>query len=104
MSSLDDELKRAISTGKVLLGSRSVLREVGLGRTKIVVIASNCPEDLREKITKVAGLSNIPVIQHPKTGLDLGILCGRPFTVSAMAVKDAGESRIMNLVSSEDAQ
>jgi len=104
MSSLNDELKRSISTGKVLLGSRSVLREVGLGRAKLVVIASNCPEKLKEEIMKLASLSKMPVIQHPKTGVDLGILCGKPFIVSTMVIKDPGDSKIMSLVNTEDAK
>jgi large subunit ribosomal protein L30e len=104
MSGLNDELKRSISTGKVLLGSRSVRREVGLGRAKLVVIASNCPEDLRVEITKFANLSKIPVIEHPKNGVDLGILCGKPFIVSTMVIKDPGDSKIMSLVNSEDAK
>jgi len=104
MSSLNNELKRAISTGKVLLGSRSVLREVGLGRAELVVISSNCPENLKAEITKLASLSKIPVIQHPKNGVDLGILCGKPFIVSTMAIKDPGDSKIMSLVNLEDAQ
>ena len=104
MSSLNDELKRAISTGKFLLGSRSVLREVGHGRAKLVVISSNCPENLKAEITKLASFSKIPVIQHPKNGVDLGVLCGKPFTVSTMAIKDPGDSKIMSLVNLGDAQ
>jgi len=104
MASLDDELKRTVSTGKVLLGIRSALKEVGLGRSKLVILASNCPEDLREKILTLAKLSHIPVIAHTKTGLDLGRLCGRPFIVSSIVVKDPGDSKIMSLVNSENAE
>ena len=103
MVSLDDELKRAISTGKVLLGARSVLREVRLGRAKLLVISSNCPESFKERILKLAELSKIPAIQHTKTGLDLGTISGKPFIVSAMVIKDPGDSRIMSLVNSGDA-
>ncbi|MFB0543844.1 MAG: 50S ribosomal protein L30e [Candidatus Bathyarchaeia archaeon] len=103
MISLDEELKRAISTGKVLLGTRSLLREVRTGRAKLVVISSNCPQYLKEKILRFADLSKIPMIQHNKTGVDLGTLCGKPFIVSGMVIKDAGDSRIMSLVTSGDA-
>ena len=103
MINLNDELKRAISTGKVLLGARSLLREVRAGRAELVVISSNCPQDLKEKIMRLAGFSKIPVIQHSKTGVDLGTLCGKPFIVSGMVIKDAGDSRIMSLVNSGDA-
>jgi len=103
MISLDDEMKRAISTGKVLLGSRSILREVRLGRAELVMISSNCPQNLKEKVMRLAGLSKIPVIQHSKTGVDLGTLCGKPFIVSGIVIKDTGDSRILSLVSSGDA-
>lgn len=104
MVSLDDELKRTVSTGKVLLGGRSSLKEVGLGRAKLVLLASNCPGSLKEKILVLAKLSDIPVIEHSKTGLDLGNLCGKPFIVSSIVVKDTGDSKIMSLVDSGNAQ
>ncbi len=100
---LDDELRRAVSTGKVLLGTRSVLKEVRLGRGKLVVLSSNCPKETRERIMEFAKLSKIPVIQHSKTGVDLGTLCGKPFIVSAMVIKDPGDSKILSLVKSKDA-
>jgi large subunit ribosomal protein L30e len=104
MANLDDELKRTVSTGKVLLGARSSLKEVGLGRAKLVLLASNCPMNLREKLLALAKLSNIPIIEHTKTGLDLGNLCGKPFIVSSIVVKDQGDSKIMSLVDSGNAE
>lgn len=100
---LDDELRRAVATGKVLLGTRSVLKEARLGKGKLVILSSNCPKEARERIMELAKLSKIPVIQHDKTGVDLGALCGKPFIVSAMIIKDPGDSKILSLVKSGDA-
>ena len=104
MVNLDEELKRAVTTGKVLLGARSSSKELGLGRARLVVLSSNCPLDLRERITRMAKISEIPVIVHTKTGLDIGSLCGKPFIVSAVLVKDPGDSKIMSLVNPVDAK
>lgn len=103
MASLDDELKRTIATGKVSLGTRSVLREIALGRAKIVILSSNIDASQKEKILRSAKDSSVPVLEHRKPGIDLGNLCGKPFTVSAISVRDAGDSRIISLVESRDA-
>lgn len=104
MASLDDELKRTIATGKVSLGTRSVLREIGLGRAKIVILSSNIEPSQKERILKLAEDSSVPVLEHRKPGIDLGNLCGKPFSVSAISVRDTGDSKITSLAGSRNAQ
>ena len=78
--------------------------EIRRGRAKMAIISSNCPEEIREGIENYGRLAGIPVLRHPKDGLDLGVLCGKPFPVSAIVINDPGDSRILTLVKAEDAQ
>jgi len=48
-------------------------------------------------------LAKIPVLRHQKDSLDLGLVCGKSFPVSAIVINDPGDSRILNLVKVEDA-
>jgi large subunit ribosomal protein L30e len=103
MSSIDRELRMAVSTGRVGLGSKRSLREMRRGRPMMAIISSNCPTEMSERIENYGRLANIPVLRHQKDSLDLGLLCGKPFPVSAIVINDPGDSRILNLVKVEDA-
>ena len=98
MSSVDQELRLALSTGKVQLGSKAAVRELRRGRAKLAIVSSNCPRDARETINNYGKLSEIPLMDHPKDSVDLGMLCGKPFPVSAMVILDPGDSKILDLV------
>lgn len=84
-------LKAAITTGKVEFGVDQTEKAVKEGRAQMIILADNCPsEALKEKIdvkTHVYGGNN----------MELGALCGKPFSVSALAVIDKGTSNILTL-------
>ncbi|MBM3291089.1 50S ribosomal protein L30e [Candidatus Bathyarchaeota archaeon] len=98
MSSIDHELRLALSTGKVQVGSKITVRELRRGRAKLAIVSSNCPLDALETIKNYGKLSEIPVMEHPKDSVDLGTLCGKPFPVSAMVINEPGDSKILDLV------
>lgn len=87
----------AVKTGKVALGSEQAIEAVRTGKAKLIIIASNCPSDVREKIEHYAKLSRIPTYIYSSSSLDLGITCRKPFTVTAMAIREAGDSEILKL-------
>jgi len=103
VSSVDAELKMAIATGKAYLGSKMALRELRRGRAKMAIVSSNCPEGIMKDIENDGKLADVPVLRHPKDSIDLGILCGKPFPVSAIVINDPGDSKILKLVNKEDA-
>jgi large subunit ribosomal protein L30e len=97
MSSLDHELRMALNTGRVELGSKVAMRELRRGRARMAIVSSNCPSKTRQDIETHRKLSNIPVINHQKDSLDLGVLCGKPFSVSVIVINDPGDSKILEL-------
>jgi large subunit ribosomal protein L30e len=52
-------------------------------------------------VLRYARLSNIPVYIYPGTSRELGTLCAKPFVVSALAIVDEGDSRIVEAIKSE---
>jgi len=98
MSSVDHELRLALSTGRVQLGSKMAVREMRRGRARMAILSSNCPAKNAETIETYGRLSEIPVLTHAKDSVDLGVLCGRPYPVSAIVINDPGDSRILELV------
>jgi large subunit ribosomal protein L30e len=57
----------------------------------MVILASNCPEEIKKKVQE----TNVPVLEYEGTSVELGPVCGKPFTIAAMAILDAGESDIL---------
>jgi large subunit ribosomal protein L30e len=97
MSSVDHELRLALSTGKVQLGSKTAVREMRRGRARLAILSSNCPAENAEAIETYGRLSEIPVLTHAKDSVDLGVLCGKPYPVSAMVISDPGDSNILEI-------
>lgn len=97
MSSVDHELRLALSTGKVQLGSKQAVREMRRARARMAILSSNCPKDKAEAVEQYGKLAKIPVLRHAKDSMDLGVLCGKPYPVSALVINDPGDSRILEL-------
>ena len=89
---VDDSLliKQAVDTGEVIIGARRAEKAVKKKIAKLVVTASNCP--------KYSWLSKSGVRTYRFNGdsLSLGNACGKPFSVSVLAIIDPGESSILS--------
>jgi large subunit ribosomal protein L30e len=67
------------------------------GKAKLIIVASNCPKTTRESLNYFCKLSGISLLSYPKTSLELGRICGKPFSISALAIRDAGNSDILTI-------
>ena len=88
---VDKSLIKAVKTGKVIIGANRTVDAATEGTAKVVVLASNCPEDIKNKVQA----TNVPVLEYEGTSVELGPICGKPFTIAAMAILDVGESDIL---------
>ena len=102
MSSRDQQLRLALSTGRVQLGSKQTVRELRRGRARMAILSSNCPKDIKESIESYGKLGKVPIWKHEKDSVDLGMLCGKPYPVSAIVINDPGDSRILDIVKEEE--
>jgi large subunit ribosomal protein L30e len=94
---INKAIATTVKTGKVLFGANNAIKSVKTGRAKLVLLAANCPRRIREDIEYYSKLSAIPVIIYNGTSIDLGAVCGKPFMVSALTVRDPGDSDILKL-------
>ncbi|MDH5811569.1 MAG: 50S ribosomal protein L30e [Candidatus Methanomethylicaceae archaeon] len=93
---LSKELKVAISTGKVEVGYKVSLKALNRKKAKLIVMASNTPENLSSRIKQIAG-TEVPLYIFPGSSWDLGGVCGKPYQVTTIAIIDPGESSILQL-------
>lgn len=97
------EINVAVKTGKVLLGQRSVVRELSMGELKLIVIARNAPEKV---VNQIKILNNclekpVPVYTSKNSSWELGALCARPHWVSVVGVINPGDSSILKAVENQ---
>ena len=88
---IDKALIKVIRTGTVIMGANRTIEAAVKNEAKMVVLASNCPANIRGQIEA----TNVPILNYAGTGVDLGPACGKPFTIATMAIMDAGESDIL---------
>lgn len=91
-------LQTASRTGQVVYGAKEVTKLVMHGKAKLVVMALNTPPSVKKDILHYAKLSKIPVIVFEGTNIELGNIIGRPHSVSALAIIDPGQSRILDML------
>ena len=97
---LSRSLSIAVRTGKVILGFKETLDFVRGGKAKLVVVAKNIPADMRAKLERIASLAKTPIVEFNGSSLDLGAVCDKPYTVTALAIRDPGDSDILRLAGS----
>lgn len=92
---IDKELRRAVDTGKVVFGTEQVLKDLRDRKAKLILVASNAPALEKRKLEAFAKETEIQVIQSWFTNNQLGSLCGKPFGIAALSVRDEGKSKIL---------
>jgi large subunit ribosomal protein L30e len=95
---IDRGIRVAVDTGSVTLGSDKSLQALKLGKGKLVIIAKNCPKDIAEDVEHYSKLSDVPVYTYEGTSVELGSVCGRPYTVAPLIIKDPGDSTILEIM------
>jgi large subunit ribosomal protein L30e len=101
MIDFSKQIAITLKTGKTDLGSRSASAAAKLGRVGLIILASNCPD--KEQIVKDAQNSGVPTYIYKGTSMELGTLCGKPFIVAAITVRETGDSEILRLAEKDDA-
>lgn len=96
MKDLKTKIGSVMKTGKVVLGSKSVIKTLLVGNPKLVILSKNCPEKEREQITYYAKISGTPLETAEETSIELGSICSKPFPISAIGILDEGESEILS--------
>lgn len=98
MIDVDKALGTAVKTGKVVFGAESAVKNAQTGKARLIVISANCPTEVRGDIEYYSKLSEVNVVVYKGTSIDLGMACKKPFVVSALTIKEPGDSDILKLV------
>jgi len=95
---VDRGIRVAVDTGDVTLGSEKSIQSLKLGKGQLVIVAENSPENILEDVEYYCKLSDIPSYTYKGTSVDLGSVCGKPFTVATLVINDPGDSTILEMM------
>ena len=84
---MTDELRNAVNEKRVIIGSKQTIKNLKLKNIKLVVLASNCPENIKKDIEYYSKLTGIKVEKFDGTAKQLGVFCGKPFSIAVLAIK-----------------
>lgn len=98
MIDIDKALASAVKTGKVSFGANAALLNAKTGKAKMIVLAANCPQDIKENIEYYAKLSKVPIMTHKGDSMDLANICSKMFIISALSIREPGDSEILKAV------
>jgi len=97
MIDLTKAIATAVKTGKVSFGANTAIQTAKNGKAKMIVLASNCPKSTKEQIEYYGEMSKIPIIIYKGDIMDMATVCNKPFVISALTIKEAGDSEILKL-------
>ena len=76
-----DELKKALKEKTIVFGTERTLKNLKLGKTKKVFLASNCPDKIREEIKSYG----VEVIELKEPNTEIALICKRPHDISVLS-------------------
>lgn len=97
MIDINKAVATTVRTGKVLFGANNAVKNAKMGKARLIIVASNCPQKTRGDIEYYSRLSDVPIVIYNGTSIDLGAVCGKPFMVSALTIREPGDSDILKL-------
>jgi len=100
MIDIDKAIAAAVKTGKVSFGANSAVQNAKTGKAKLIILAANCPKTIHEDLEYYCKLSRVPLITYKGSSMDLAAVCGNPFTVSALSIREPGDSEILRVTES----
>lgn len=98
MINIDKAIASAVKTGKVSFGANSALLNAKTGKAKMIILASNCPKEIKADVEYYGKLSKVPVMSYKGDSMDLANVCGKMFIISALSIREPGDSEILKSV------
>jgi ribosomal protein L30E len=93
---LSKVLKDAMKGGKSALGAKESIAAVK--GSKAVLCTKSIPASLGAKLRDEAKKHNVPVVELSQSSAELARMVGKPYLVSAMALRNVSDSDVKSLM------
>jgi len=101
---VNKQVNIAVRTGKTVIGTKSVLKHITTKDFRIIILAQNCPSDLKSRIETMINskqTDRIPIYNYPNSSWELGTAAGKPHMIAAMGIINPGDSSILDVISTQ---
>ena len=88
---LDNFLRTVARTGKYIIGSKEAIKSIR--SAKLVILANSLEEDLKNEFLSACKKHSVAVIEFNGNSAKLGRSFGKPFRISAIAVRAFGDAK-----------
>lgn len=95
MADLANDIRLAVDSGEVAVGLNKAIDTVKEHTSKTIVIATTNKKETIEDVNHIAKIANVRVLKFNGTSMDLGAVCGKPFSVSVLSIIKPGNSNIL---------
>ncbi len=89
---VEESVRLLVRTGSYAMGEKEVRDLIKAQEVKLVIFSKRYDEELLGMCEK----NRIPSIKLAITPMELGVICGKPFPVSVIGVKEEGDSGILS--------
>lgn len=79
------EIKKMMKSGSIVIGTERVMKNLKQGKVQKILVSSNCPINVERGINHYAGLSGAELYKLDYPNDELGVICKKPFSISALA-------------------
>ncbi len=80
-----DALKKALKEKGLVFGTKATLRKLREGKVKNVLVAANCPKEVKEEIQHNAKMTKAEVTELEVPDSEIGMICKKRFSVSVLS-------------------
>jgi len=84
-----------MKSGKAILGYKASVKSLRRSKSKMILIASNCPPLRKSEVEYMAMLAKTQVHHYAGDNTALGTACGKFFNCSVVSIIDQGDSDIL---------
>ena len=98
MIDIDKALATVVKTGRVSFGANAALQNAKTGKAKMIILSADCPKDIKEQVEYYGKLSKVPVMTYKGASMDLAAICKKLFIISALSIKETGDSETLKVI------
>lgn len=81
-------IKKAVEEKKVVIGTEHTMKMLKTDLLKIVYLAKNCPERVKQDALHYAQFTGVKIVQLDQPNDELGALCRKQFSVAMVSIKN----------------
>ncbi|MBI2084255.1 MAG: 50S ribosomal protein L30e [Candidatus Aenigmarchaeota archaeon] len=84
---LTEEVQEAIKSNKAIIGYNETITYIKTNKPRLIVVSNNLSSNVRKELEHNTKISKVKLETFDGTSRELGVICGKPFPVSALVIK-----------------